>query len=330
MDHNRAVPAYEALRALLFRLDPEVAHEWAMTALQKGLIRARPCIQDPVEVFGVRFPNRLGLAAGFDKNGVAISAWSKLGFGHVEVGTVTRHPQPGNPKPRLFRYPASRALINRMGFNNDGADALARRLETAPRTILIGVNLGKSKVTELDDAPGDYAYSFKLLAPLADYVVVNVSSPNTPGLRSLQEKGPLTRILWALRELDEHKPLLVKLAPDLEPSALDDLLELADDFRLSGLVATNTTLSREGLPTDPAQAGGLSGAPLQPKADQVLDYLHRARPDLPLIGVGAVLEPEDARRKLALGATLVQAYTGFVYGGPDWPSKIAAALADPR
>ncbi len=318
------------LRPLLFRMDPEAAHNLALRAISRGWVKgAVPADGNLARtVFGVRFPNPVGLAAGFDKNGVAIDQWRHLGFGFVELGTVTRHAQPGNPKPRMFRYPADRAVINRLGFNNEGADALAGRLEQASAGIPVGINLGKSKVTPIEEAAEDYAYSFQRLREFGDYFVVNVSSPNTPGLRSLQEKGPLTKILWRLKEIDSQKPLFVKIAPDLSLGEIDDVIEVCQSLELTGIIATNTTLSRDGLRADPGEAGGLSGAPLRPLADEVLKYLReQADPALILIGVGGVMSGEDAAAKLRLGASLVQCYTGWVYGGPNFVGDVCRDLS---
>jgi dihydroorotate dehydrogenase len=277
-------------------------------------------------VFGVHFPNPIGLAAGFDKDAVAVDKWAGLGFGFVEVGTVTWHPQPGNPKPRMFRLPAERALINRLGFNNSGAEAMARRLESARPGIPLGVNIGKSKVVELEAAAADYLASFRLLAPFADYVVVNVSSPNTPGLRQLQERPRLTALLSTLREARPETPLLVKVAPDLTLNELDDVVAVAVETGLAGIVATNTTVSRP-LHRDPGIEGGLSGAPLREMADTALEHLAVQAPaGLGLVGVGGVMSGQDAQRKLRLGASLVQVYTGFVYGGPGFATEVCRGL----
>lgn len=307
------------LRPLLFRVDPETVHERALGLIASGLVSA-PGFPHPslhVEAFGVRFSNPLGLAAGFDKNGVALDQWAGLGFGFVEVGTVTWHPQPGNPKPRLFRLPEDHALINRLGFNNEGARKLALRLQVASAGIPVGINLGKSKVTELEDAPEDYAKSFGALRGLGEYFVINVSSPNTPGLRELQEKAKLAEIVQAIRGVDPRVKLFVKVAPDLGEGALDDILDLALAERLTGLIATNTTLSRDALSHDPNQQGGLSGAPLRKRADEVLAHLARgSQGKLVLIGVGGIMDAQDVYRKIALGAHLTQLYTGWVYGGP--------------
>lgn len=307
------------VRPLAFQCDPERVHEWAMKLLARGIFRAREFTDARLEqtLFGVRFPNPLGLAAGFDKNALALDYWHQLGFGFVECGTVTYHPQPGNERPRLFRLPEHKALINRMGFNNDGARGVATRLAAAKPRIPVGVNLGKSKVTELADAPKDYQESFRLLHSFGDYFVVNVSSPNTPGLRALQEKGPLLEILAAIREVDAERPLFVKMAPDLELAALDDVIDVAHTARLTGLIATNTTISRDDLPSDPGQAGGLSGSPLKKKSNAFLAHLYKSCDrEMILMGVGGIFTGADAYEKIALGAHLTQLYTGWIYGGP--------------
>lgn len=326
---NRMSLYLSLLRPLLFQMDPEKAHDLALKAIAKGLIRAK--VSNPTHLkrrlFGVEFPNPVGLGAGFDKNGVALDQWKDLGFGFVEVGTVTRHPQPGNPKPRMFRYPASKAIINRMGFNNEGADALAARIEKSHPCIPLGINLGKSKITPLEEAAEDYAYSFSRLKDLGDYFVVNVSSPNTPGLRQLQDKDALTKILWRLKEIDGSKPLFVKIAPDLEETQLEEIASLAIDMGLTGLIATNTTLSRQGLPQDPMQDGGLSGAPLTAKSHEVLKFIKRLVGErLALIGVGGIMNADDAQARLDGGADLVQVYSGWVYGGPGFIEEIKAGL----
>ena len=322
------MPFYESvLRPLLFLVDPETAHNLGLRAVSAGLVKARaPDRALAVSAFGVRFPNPVGLAAGFDKNAVALSRWKDLGFGFVEVGTVTRHAQPGNPRPRMFRLPASRALINRLGFNNLGADAVARNMEGVSAGIPVGVNIGKSKVTPLDEAAEDYAYSFRLLKEFADYVVVNVSSPNTPGLRELQDKEALTRILSELKSIDDRKPLFVKIAPDLTLGAIEDVVSVATELKLTGIVATNTTVSRDTLPTDPGIEGGLSGAPLTSMADESLRFVRELSSELVLIGVGGVMTPADAKRKLSLGADLVQVYTGWVYAGPKFVPEILRTI----
>ncbi len=316
---------YDALRPLLFRMDAESAHHFALGALETApapflrlAFGAAPAL--PREVAGLRFPNPVGLAAGMDKNAVALPAWEALGFGFVEVGTITARAQPGNPRPRLFRYPELGALINRMGFNNDGADAVAARLAHLkssghwPR-IPVGVNLGKSKVTELADAPADYLHSYRALLPFGDYFVINVSSPNTPGLRELQEKDALAGIVRTLRDHDAAKPLFVKIAPDLTAPQLDAILELTAAENLSGLIATNTTLDHSVIPAGRDETGGLSGTPLRDRANEVLRHL-RAGTDRPIIASGGIMDGPAARERLAAGASLVQVYTGFVYRGP--------------
>lgn len=326
--HTEWVSLYDSIvRPLAFQFDPEWVHERAMGLIEKGVFQATP-FDDPrlhQTLFGVDFPNPIGLAAGFDKNARALNHWHQLRFGFVEVGTVTCHPQPGNPRPRLFRLPADRALINRLGFNNDGARTVAGRIASASPRIPVGINLGKSKVTELADAAKDYQESFRLLHPFGDYFVVNVSSPNTPGLRTLQEKGPLLEILAAMREIDDRKPLFVKVAPDLEIAALDEVVEVAHEAKLTGLIATNTTILRTGLSNDPFQDGGLSGAPLREKSNAFLSHLYKScEQSMVLIGVGGIFTGADAYLKIRLGASLCQLYTGWIYGGPH---MIPGALA---
>ena len=319
------------LRPLAFRVDPETVHEWANRAIGAGLAGshgfAHPLLES--ERFGVRFPNPVGLAAGFDKNGALIPRWRKFGFGAVEVGTVTAKAQPGNPKPRMFRVPEARGLINRMGFNNDGAAELAGRLAGLEAGLPLGINLGKSKATELADAPEDYASSFRLLHGYGDYFVVNVSSPNTAGLRTLQDAGALREILAAMREVDATRPLFVKVAPDLSFEALDELVLVAVEAGLTGIIATNTTVSREMLANDPGEAGGLSGRPVREMADASLAHLYRACPrEMTLIGVGGIMDGDDAYRKITLGAHLVQLYTGWIYGGPGLVARINRRLVE--
>ena len=316
---------YDLLRPLLFRMDAEAAHHFALGALETApgaLLRLAfgPAPAAPRDVAGLRFPNPVGLAAGMDKNALALPAWEALGFGFIEIGTITAKAQPGNPRPRLFRYPEQRALINRMGFNNDGADAVAARLERLkasgrwPR-IPVGINLGKSKVTELADAPADYRHSYRALGAFGDYFVVNVSSPNTPGLRELQEKDALAGIVRTLRDHDATRPLFVKIAPDLTGPQLDAILELTASENLAGLIATNTTLDHSAIPPGRDETGGLSGAPLQTRAAEVLRHL-RAGTDRPIIASGGIMDGPAARARREAGATLVQIYTGFVYRGP--------------
>jgi dihydroorotate dehydrogenase len=342
---NIAKPAF-------FRLDPERAHEVAvhglallgrvapLCSLLERWHRLAPQLHRPVECFGLKFPNAVGLAAGFDKNGEAWPAAAALGFGHVEIGTVTLHAQPGNPKPRAFRYPSEQAVINRMGFNNEGAAALAARLARQPgpgkRAIPLGVNLGKSKVTPLEQALEDYLGSFRLLADHADYVVVNVSSPNTPGLRELQDAAWLKPLLAAL--VDENKvrvaagklrrPVLLKIAPDLSYPQIDAALGVIADLQLDGIIATNTTLARPGPFATVDQAGGLSGKPVRRRSTEIINYIARTTEGrLPIIGVGGIMDEESAGEKLDAGATLVQLYTGLIYRGPFFAAEVARALA---
>jgi dihydroorotate dehydrogenase len=293
-------------------------------------------------LFGCRFANPVGLAAGFDKNGVAAGVWDRFGFGFAEVGTVTWHAQPGNPRPRLFRLAAERAALNRMGFNNDGAEAMRRTLERqalpppGQRPAVLGINLGKSKVTSLEQAPDDYASSLELLASLADYAVINVSSPNTPGLRELQDSAQLRRLVERLRRLPACPPLLVKIAPDLEDDAIDGIARLAYEEGLAGVIAVNTSLDRLGLEqrrlaqtgrTLAEEAGGLSGAPLRHRALEVMRRLRAtAGPALPLIGVGGIASPESAWERITAGASLIQLYTGWIFEGPDLVPRILEGL----
>ncbi|MEO7130296.1 MAG: quinone-dependent dihydroorotate dehydrogenase [Dermatophilaceae bacterium] len=320
------------VRPALFRLgggDAEEAHHATLAGLTR-LARIAPVVSalhrwhgvdDPRTVFGVDFPSAVGLAAGVDKDGVALKGWAGLGFGFVEVGTVTRHAQPGNPRPRLFRLTASDAIINRMGFNNAGADALAARLRAlGPIGVPLGISIGKSKVTPVEDAVGDYVHSMRALRHHADYVAINVSSPNTPGLRGLQDRAALDELVSALRAEADGTPLLVKIAPDLTDHAIGEVLQVCADHRVDGLIATNTTITRDGVaPTDRAVAdetGGLSGRPLTERARGVVGFVHRQSPDLPIIGVGGLGSVDDALRMLDAGASLLQLYTGFIYGGP--------------
>lgn len=299
------------------------------------------------EVFGLTFPNPIGLAAGFDKNAVAIPALAALGFGFVEVGTITRHAQPGNPRPRLFRLISDEALINRMGFNNEGAEAVAQRLARArPSGVPVGISLGKSKIAPLDEAVADYLGSLDLLYPHGDYFAVNISSPNTPGLRALQERDRLDALVAALvARLRERaategraasKPLLVKVAPDLDEGALDDVVEVCLDRGASGLIAVNTTIARDALSawvprTLAEQTGGLSGRPLHTRAVEVTRRLHqRAGERLPIIGCGGVFTADDARRLFDAGASLIQLYTSFIYEGPTIARRLNRALVSLR
>ncbi|WP_018350098.1 quinone-dependent dihydroorotate dehydrogenase [Longispora albida] len=331
----------KALRPMLFRMsggDAEEVHEWTMRRLA-GISRRPAALsalrtvfsaQAPRTLFGVRFPSPVGLAAGMDKDGRALPAWPALGFGFVEVGTVTWHAQPGNDRPRLFRLRGSEAIINRMGFNNAGAQALAAKLAAlGPLGVPLGISLGKSKVTPLEAAAEDYAASYAALKDHGDYFAVNVSSPNTPGLRALQDKDALGDILAALRG---GKPVLVKIAPDLTDHAIADLLGVCADHGVAGLIATNTTLGRGGLaPSDEhlaSQAGGLSGRPLTGRAREVVSFVSRETGGrLPIIGVGGIGSADDALRMLDAGASLLQVYTGLIYHGPGLVRSINRAVA---
>ncbi len=334
---------YRLLRPLFFRLDAEIVHELAIASL--SLLEAMPGIDAAPttsarlqsELWGLRFPNPVGLAAGFDKNARLPHVWQRFGFGFAELGTVTALPQPGNPKPRLFRVPEAGALINRLGFNNDGAHAvasrLAARLVRGRPAIPIGINIGKSAATALADAPGDYASSYAQLASFADYVTINVSSPNTAGLRSLQAAASLVPIIEAIRGVEladgrAHPPLLVKLAPDLDDDELFAIVDLALERSIDGLIATNTTIERVGISGElRCESGGLSGRPLAARSTEVIRILRRRSAGaLPIIGVGGVFGADDAFEKIRAGAALVQMYTGFVYGGPTAPKQVAAGL----
>lgn len=293
------------------------------------------------KVWGISFPNPVGLAAGFDKNGVAAGVWANLGFGFTEIGTVTFHAQPGNPQPRLFRLPQDKAALNRMGFNNLGAAAmskeLANRFKIAKSAIPIGINLGKSKVTPLEDAPADYLGSFRLLQDWGDYFVVNVSSPNTPGLRSLQDASSLSAILDALQQENQgRKPILVKIAPDLEWEVIADILAITKTQQIAGIIATNTTISRENLQTQVIaatgkpvreEAGGISGLPVRDRSTEVIRFIYtQTQGQLPIIGVGGIFTVADAWEKITAGASLVQVYTGWIYEGPLMVRRILEGL----
>jgi len=331
------------LRPLLFRLEPETAHHLAAGLLTNPLTRPFLALGSSLATFrssrletelcGIPLANPVGLAAGFDKNATMFPYLHRLGFGFVEIGTVTRHAQPGNPRPRLFRLPADQALINRMGFNNDGADTVAPRVAARRARIPLGGNIGKSKITPLEDAVEDYAYTYQAMAAHVDYFVVNVSSPNTPNLRKLQEKEPLLALLRHLRGLDQRGlPLLLKIAPDLTEGQLEDIVEVVTESGIDGVIATNTTIARSGLQT-PAErieaigAGGLSGPPVRAMANRVIAFLRRNLPDeIPIVGVGGVFDGRDAFEKITLGATCVQIYTGFVYGGQNTVHRINREL----
>lgn len=336
------------IRPVLFRQDSERAHELGVDALallgQVAPLRAwleRHTRLDAgryasVRVLGLEFPNRVGLAAGFDKNARAWPAAAALGFGHVEIGTVTALAQDGNPKPRMFRYPAEEAVINRMGFNNQGAAAVAARLATQPgrgaRKIPLGVNLGKSKVADIDRATEDYLASFARLADFADYLVLNVSSPNTPGLRQLQDESRLRELLGAITGANRARavrvPVLLKIAPDLTWPQIDAVLAVIAEFGLDGVIATNTTLARPGFFSAVNEVGGLSGAPVRRRSTEIVAYIARATAGkLPIIGVGGITDVIGAAEKLDAGAALVQVYTGMIYRGPFFAAELARGLA---
>jgi dihydroorotate dehydrogenase len=345
------------LRPLLFsglKVDPETLHHLTLQLLHRAdqqphlaaalgqLFAVPPTDSLSQTLWGLTFPTPLGLAAGFDKDGVAAGIWPQMGFGFAEMGTVTSLSQPGNPQPRLFRLPQDQAALNRMGFNNQGAVALAERLRRrwgdAPRAHPpLGINLGKSKLTPLEEAPQDYLTSFRQLKELGDYFVVNVSSPNTPGLRSLQSSDQLGPILDALQtENDQQRPLLVKIAPDLEDEAIAEVIDLAQRYRLAGIIATNTTIRRDQLRTQTLErtgnplseeAGGISGAPVRSRSTEVIRLIYQhSQGQLPIIGVGGIFSTEDAWEKITAGASLLQVYTGWIYQGPWMAKRIAQGL----
>lgn len=337
---------YGLLKYFLFKKDPEYVHYWAMRMLHRAsnmpFVRGffkKECASDPRlerELWGIKFKNPVGLAAGFDKDAKFIDDLSILGFGFIEVGTVTPLPQPGNDRPRLFRLPADEALINRMGFNNDGVVAAAERLRKRKSDIVIGGNIGKNKVTPNDQADDDYEKCFRALYDVVDYFTVNVSSPNTPNLRELQEKEPLQKLLTRLQiinsQLGKEKPILLKIAPDLTLEQLDDIIDIVETTKIHGIVATNTTIERSGLISskeeiDAIGAGGLSGKPVKDKATDVIRYIHqKSKGTIPIMAVGGIFTAADAQEKLDAGASLVQVYTGFIYEGPLIVKKICAGL----
>jgi len=331
---------YERLvRPLLFSLDPETAHRLTIELLRGAsyfdlALRTLKAFQPspkPKALFGLNFPNPVGLAAGLDKNGVAIPAWAALGFGFIEVGTVTAKAQPGNPKPRIFRLPEQQALINRLGFNNDGADMIAERLRRLRRSgrwpaVPVGINIGKSRATPLEQATDDYLYSFRLLRDFADYIALNVSSPNTPGLRELQEPQRLSKLLQAIGREPEAgtKPILVKLSPDLSPTELEAILAACEENAVAGIIATNTTLDHSSIPPALDEEGGLSGAPLCEKTTALLRQIV-GKSTIPVIASGGIFDAESAQEKFQAGAHLIQLYTGFVYRGPRLLREIMEA-----
>nr|WP_105221245.1 quinone-dependent dihydroorotate dehydrogenase [Gloeocapsopsis dulcis] len=311
-----------------------------VTKSTQRLLQKSLCLSDErlaQKLWGIQFPNPVGLAAGFDKDGVAASVWTNFGFGLAEVGTVTFHAQPGNPPPRLFRLPQDCAALNRMGFNNFGAAMMAKRLKNATHLIPIGVNLGKSKITPLEAAASDYLESFRLLKDLGDYFVVNVSSPNTPGLRSLQNTAELSSILDALQQENQgQKPICVKIAPDLEWAAIAAIIEIAQTYKIAGIIATNTTISRDRLKTKivaqtgkpvTEEAGGISGLPVRDRATEIIRFIYQqTQGQLPIIGVGGIFTTQDAWEKITAGASLVQVYTGWIYEGPLMVRRILQGL----
>ena len=335
------------IRPILFLIDPEGVHHFTFRFIHlvslvpgvKPLLRQLFTLDHPKlekRILGLTFKNPVGLAAGFDKDAKLIDELACFGFGFIEIGTVTPKAQTGNEKPRLFRLAEDGALINRMGFNNEGAATAVERLKKRSSTVLVGGNIGKNKITTNDQAAGDYVDCLEALDPYVDYFVVNVSSPNTPGLRELQEKEPLKKLLNQVKQLSQTKvkpkPILLKIAPDLTTGQLDDIVEILKATGTDGVIATNTTLSREGLSTSHEEikkigAGGLSGKPLQVKSNEVIKYLRsQLGPGYPIIGVGGIMTPEDAVEKLLAGADLIQVYTGFVYEGPAFVKRINQRL----
>ncbi len=334
---------YKILRSFLFLLDAEKAHHFSLKSLRfilmfpfkKTIFKSFFTIKNSKlekELFGLKFPNPVGLAAGFDKNAQYIDELACLGFGHIEIGTVTPLPQEGNPRPRLFRLPKDKAIINRMGFNNDGVDAIVKRLKKRKSDIIIGGNIGKNKITPNHIAVEDYKICFSKLFDYVDYFVVNVSSPNTPGLRELQEKDKLSEILNELQKInfskEKAKPILLKIAPDLTHSQLDDIIDIVEDTKIQGLISSNTTIKREPLVTSKAQVdaignGGLSGLPVKEFSNEVLQYLKtKSQGKFPIIGVVGIMSAQDAKLKIDKGADLVQVFSGFIYAGPSLPKMI--------
>jgi dihydroorotate dehydrogenase len=337
------VALYERfLKPILFSIDPELVHEIAIAALTRlthlrWLLDAvrQPGHEGPgKEVFGLQFPNPVGLAAGFDKNGMALPAWEALGFGFMEIGTITALGQVGNPRPRIFRVPEMEALINRLGFNNQGVEKIAMRLEELRRSshwpkIPVGINIGKSKIVPLEQAVSDYLRSFQRLQGLGDYFVLNVSSPNTADLRKLQEKAAMGELFGAIQRVNQGKPLLVKVAPDLTFAQLDDILTLAMEYGLAGVIATNTTTDHQAIPEHRRQQGGLSGKPLRMRSLEILHH-HKKYSSLPVISVGGIMNEGDAKARFDAGAELVQIYTGLIYRGPGLVRRIVKQESEAR
>lgn len=336
---------YSLVKKILFKFQPEKAHHIAMNSLILGIKIpfVKPFIKNifnfenpqlEANLWGLNFKNPIGLAAGFDKDAKYIDHLAQLGFGHIEIGTLTPRPQPGNPPPRLFRLIKDKALINRMGFNNEGVDKAVERLKKVKSNVVIGGNIGKNKITPNEKAVDDYEYCFRKLYDYVHYYVVNVSSPNTPNLRELQEKEPLKRILGRLQEINaelgKDKPILLKIAPDLTNSQLDNIIEIVRETNLAGIVATNTTIERKSLISSPdlaKETGGLSGKPVTDRSTEVIKYIHqKSHGKIKIIGVGGVFNGEDALHKLNAGASLVQVYTGFIYEGPSIVKNICKYL----
>ena len=340
---------HSIIRPILFSLPPESAHEFALKTLNNSAIRA--CFKQQnrfpelgaLKRFGLEFTNPVGLAAGFDKNGTAAAALADLGFGFIEAGTVTNEAQPGNPKPRVFRLPQDRALINRLGFNNHGAKELARHLLDHRPDCVLGVNIGKSRRVAIEESIPDYLASFEAVYDVADYIAVNISSPNTPNLRELQRSDLLSELLQSLQKTNRAlaqagsgmtKPLLLKIAPDLDQPQIESIIEVALRANISGIIATNTTVRRDALQTPAAEVqacgeGGLSGAPLRAQSNQIISLVHRlTRGELPIIGVGGIFTADDAWEKIAAGASLIQLYTGFIYEGPGVAKRINQGLSE--
>ncbi|MEI6880771.1 MAG: quinone-dependent dihydroorotate dehydrogenase [Bacteroidota bacterium] len=339
---------YRIILRFLFLMSAETAHYFALNSLQlfckipffRSILSSIYVVRKEYEFLGIRFKNRVGLAAGFDKNAKYLSELSALGFGFVEIGTVTPKLQAGNDKPRLFRLLKDESIINRMGFNNDGLDMIVKRLQTRPKDLVVGGNIGKNKITPNEEAVNDYKICFDKLYDVVDYFVVNVSSPNTPNLRELQDKKPLGEILTALMEMRKSfissgkisKPILLKIAPDLTDEQLNDVVDIVNETAIDGIVATNTTISRVGLLTNKEKvesigSGGLSGKILSDRATEVVAYIHKkSSGKIPIIGVGGIHSPETAQDKINAGAALVQVYSGFIYGGPKMIKNIAKAI----